>query len=546
MAAGTVTGRARGIRGACAAVLAAAVAATGCSVPGPGPDVTLRILAGSEIADLEPLLEEAEERTGVAVELEYSGTLDGMARIAAGDRRGEGGEYDAVWFASNRYLNLDGEGRAAVHVETPVMVSPVVLGVDAGRARELGWDGGAEVTWSDVHRAVAEEGFTYGMTNPGASNSGFSALIGVASAMADTGAALRSEDVERVGPQLAEFFAGQEVTAGSSGWLTDAFVRRAEGGRPVDGLVNYESVILSLNASGVLEEPLAVVYPADGVVTADYPLTLLSDPSEEALEGYQALVEDLTSEQTQQQIADRTRRRPVAAGAELSPPVPSLVELPFPASRAVVDGLVADYSASLRRPARTVYVLDVSGSMEGDRLAELRAALGALTGADGGSLAQSTQTFQEREEVTLLPFATRPADPLTFVLETGAVDEVNADLSAAVAGLEAEGDTAAYDALVRAYGLLEEGVGTDSDDRPLMSVVLMTDGEVNRGAGLEGFRESLATRSDEVARVPVFTVLFGESDVPEMTELAELTGGRVFDAREQDLEQVFREVRGYQ
>jgi Ca-activated chloride channel family protein len=544
MAAGTVTGRARGVRGACAAVLAAAVAATGCSVPGPGSDVTLRILAGSEIADLEPLLQEAEERTGVAVELEYSGTLDGMARIAAGDRQGEGGEYDAVWFASNRYLNLDGEGRSAVHVETPVMVSPVVLGVDADRARELGWADGAEVTWSDVHRAVAEEGFTYGMTNPGASNSGFSALIGVASAMADTGAALRSEDVERVGPELAEFFSGQEVTAGSSGWLTDAFVRRAEDGSPVDGLVNYESVILSLNDSGALEEPLTVVYPADGVVTADYPLTLLSDPSEEALGGYGLLVEDLTSEGTQQQIADRTRRRPVAAGAELSPPVPSLVELPFPASRAVVDGLVADYSASLRRPARTVYVLDVSGSMKGDRIEELRSALGALTGADGGSLAQSTQTFQEREEVTLLPFATRPADPLTFVLETGAVDEVSADLSEAVAGLEAEGHTAAYDALVRAYGLLEEGTG--SGDHPLMSVVLMTDGEVNRGAGLDGFRQSLATRSDEVARVPVFTVLFGESDVPEMTELAELTGGRVFDAREQDLEQVFREIRGYQ
>jgi Ca-activated chloride channel family protein len=312
----------------------------------------------------------------------------------------------------------------------------------------------------------------------------------------------------------------------------------------VDGLVNYESVILSLNDSGALEEPLTVVYPADGVVTADYPLTLLSDPSEEALGGYGLLVEDLTSEGTQQQIADRTRRRPVAAGAELSPPVPSLVELPFPASRAVVDGLVADYSASLRRPARTVYVLDVSGSMKGDRIEELRSALGALTGADGGSLAQSTQTFQEREEVTLLPFATRPADPLTFVLETGAVDEVSADLSEAVAGLEAEGHTAAYDALVRAYGLLEEGTG--SGDQPLMSVVLMTDGEVNRGAGLDGFRQSLATRSDEVARVPVFTVLFGESDVPEMTELAELTGGRVFDAREQDLEQVFREIRGYQ
>ncbi|MFD6950614.1 hypothetical protein A6A08_04135 [Nocardiopsis sp. TSRI0078] len=542
MASGSKRGR---IRGVCAPVLAAALAAAGCSASEPDPDVTLRVLAGSEIADMEPLLEEAAERTGVAVELEYTGTLDGMARIAAGDREGETGEYDAVWFASNRYLTLDEGGRSAVHVQTPVMVSPVVLGVAADRAEELGWDDGGEVTWADVHRAVAEEGFTYGMTNPGASNSGFSALIGVASAMADTGAALRSEDVEQVGPELSEFFSGQEVTAGSSGWLTEAFVRRAERGRPVDGLVNYESVILSLNASGALEEPLTVVYPADGVVTADYPLTLLSDPSEEALDGYERLVEDLTSVRTQQQIADRTRRRPVTAGAEPSPALPPLVELPFPTSREVVDGLVSDYSAALRRPARTVYVLDVSGSMEGDRLRELQSALSALTGTDGGSLTGSTQSFQEREEVTLLPFSTEPADPLTFVMEPGSAEEAGAELAEAVAGLEAEGDTAAYDALVRAYGLLEEGLTGPGDDR-LMSVVLMTDGEVNRGTGLAGFGDSLSARPDAVAGVPVFTVLFGESDVPEMGELAELTGGRVFDAREEDLEQVFREIRGYQ
>ncbi|WP_159939996.1 VWA domain-containing protein [Nocardiopsis sp. FR6] len=535
------TGR---VRAACASGLAAVLLATGCAPGGGEPDVTLRVLAGSELADLEPLLEEVAERTGVTVALEYRGTLDGMAQIAAGDREGEAGTYDAVWFASNRYLALDGGARSAIHAETPIMVSPVVLGVAADRAEELGWTGGAEVTWSDVHEAVAAEDFTYGMTNPGASNSGFSALIGVAAAMADTGAALSTEDVKRVGPQLAEFFQGQEVTAGSSGWLTDAYVRRAREGRPVDGLINYESVILSLNDAGALPEPLTVVYPADGVVTADYPLTLLSEPSEEVLAGYERLVEDLTSAETQQRIADQTRRRPVNGEAELSPPVPSLVELAFPSSREVVDGLVADYFATLRRPARTVYVLDVSGSMEGDRLAELKSALQALTRADGGSLSRSTQTFQEREEVTLLPFATEPAEPLRFVMEPGAAREANADLAAAVEDLEALGDTAAYDALVRAYELLEEDYSGPDDER-LMSVVLMTDGVVNTGTDLEGFGESLAELPDSVAGVPVFTVLFGESDVPEMTELAEMTGGRVFDAREEELERVFREIRGY-
>jgi len=74
----------------------------------------------------------------------------------------------------------------------------------------------------------------------------------------------------------------------------------------------------------------------------------------------------------------------------------------------------------------------------------------------------------------------------------------------------------------------------------------MTDGEVNLGSGLEDFRETLEGLRPEVASTPVFTVLFGDSDASEMSDVAEVTGGRVFDAREQDLEQVFREIRGYQ
>ena len=42
-------------------------------------------------------------------------------------------------------------------------------------------------------------------------------------------------------------------------------------------MINYESVLLSLNASGKLHEPLDLIYPSEGIVTADYPLLLLND-----------------------------------------------------------------------------------------------------------------------------------------------------------------------------------------------------------------------------------------------------------------------------
>jgi Ca-activated chloride channel homolog len=54
-----------------------------------------------------------------------------------------------------------------------------------------------------------------------------------------------------------------------------------------------------------------------------------------------------------------------------------------------------------------------------------------------------------------------------------------------------------------------------------------------------------AARPAAVRGVPVFCVLFGESSAEEMTEVATLTGGRMFDARATPLADVFQEIRGY-
>lgn len=64
-----------------------------------GERPVLHVLAGSELADVEPVLAGVEERTGVDVELDFTGTLDGTQLVAEG---GAAGRYDATWFPSNR------------------------------------------------------------------------------------------------------------------------------------------------------------------------------------------------------------------------------------------------------------------------------------------------------------------------------------------------------------------------------------------------------------------------------------------------------------
>ncbi|MGR4883215.1 substrate-binding domain-containing protein [Streptomyces sp. LARHCF249] len=520
--------------------LAALVGATACTADAPDSpkppaykEGTLRVLASSELADMQPVLEQAKKATGVTVDLTWSGTLDAAEQVASGQADGK---YDAIWLSSNDYLRLRPEAAGKLANETPVMSSPVALGVRPEALARLGWKPG-DVTWSAVHEAVTGGKLSYGMTDPVRSNSGFSALVSVASGLSGAQAALTDADVKAAAPRLKEFFTGQRLTSGSSGWLATAYAQRTD----VDALVNYESVLLSVNRDA--KSPLTVIRPRDGVVTAHYPLTLLTSAPAGARESGRALTEYLRGAEAQRAITEKTFRRPVAAGVA---PAAGLGadkrrELPFPGSLAVADGLLASYENELRRPSRTVYVLDTSGSMtEEDRIGRLKAALTELTGTGSSG---TGQRFRDREEVTLLPFGSKVKKVRTHVVEPGnpgpALDGIRGD----VKSLEPEGGTAIYSSLEAAYEQLGKGGGD-----AFTSIVLMTDGQNTEGVGAQHFDSFYASLPEGQKHTPVFAVLFGDSDRKELAHITELTGGRLFDATggNGSLNGAFEEIRGYQ
>ena len=87
------------------------------------PSETMTVLAGSELKDIEPLLDEIERNTGVRLELEYTGTLNGVESLL------DGADYDLAWFSHGKYLDLLQTGRNIVVTQEKTMLSPVVLGV---------------------------------------------------------------------------------------------------------------------------------------------------------------------------------------------------------------------------------------------------------------------------------------------------------------------------------------------------------------------------------------------------------------------------------
>jgi Ca-activated chloride channel family protein len=516
--------------------LAAGGLLAGCgnqsSSPDPKSPNTLNVMAGSEVKDLAPLLPDIQKATGVTLLLTYSGTLEGAEAIAGG------ADTDVAWFSSGHYLSLLPGAGSRVVAQEKIMLSPVILGVKQSVADRFGWTNNPKVTWKDIQAKSADGSFRFAMTNPAASNSGLVALIGVASALSGSSDSIDTGTIDT--DALREFFKGQALTAGSSGFLADSYVRDQAS---VDGIVNYESILMSLNAGGKLTEPLALVYPAEGIITADYPFMLLNAAKRDA---YDKVTAYLRSPDVQKRIMTDTLRRPAIPGVPLDPRFTSqtLIELPFPAKLDTIDTLITTYLDEIRKPASAIFVLDVSGSMQGDRLDQLKTAMKALTGTDQ-SLTGRFARFRAHEQVTIITFSDQVKDLREFTIDDTAPD--GPDMTAIrdyIDGLSAGGGTAIYSALEQAYQSV--GEAQKQDPNRLYSVVLMTDGENNAGVDAAQFANDFEGFGAPVDAVHTYPVLFGDASRDAMGRIASETGGTVFDATTTSLQTIFKQIRGYQ
>jgi Ca-activated chloride channel family protein len=504
-----------------------------------GPESTgsakpFSILAGSELKDVETGLKaDIRAATGLDLGFTYSGTLDAVDQIAAG------AAYDTLWVSHGKYLAMNEALKGRILAQEKTMLSPVLLGLKASRAHALGWDT-QEPTWKDIADAARAGKFTFGMTNPTSSNTGLTATIGLAAALAKNPDALTEEDLKN--PRLSDFFRGQALTSGSSGWLAEVYERDQS---KVDGIINYESVLLSLNAGGRLAEPLTLVYPKEGIITADYPLMLLNGAKRA---DYDKLVAYLRGKDFQTKMSARTLRRPVNADAEAASTIPkrTLIELPFPGQVALISALLDNFLSDVRIPGSSRYLLDLSGSMRGARIAALKESM-LLLAANTSTGSDRYARFQNREEVGIITFSEATSPTVLFPM--GSTTEENAKARAAVAQfirpLSAEGATAIYSSMQQALVELSQE-RRRGDMKRYYTVVLMTDGENNRGLTKDQFVKWYESQGESVRGIPVFPILFGEGSARDLGELADLTGGRLFDSRSKTLAAVFKEIRGYQ
>ena len=511
-----------------------------------------KVLATSDLKDIEPLEKMVLDATGVKLKFRFGGTMESTEAVLTGNAKA-----DAAWFANAKYLLSDAQGQSRVKLQEKIMLSPIAVGVSESDAKRHGWTAaGTKLTWKDIASAARAGKLTYALSNPATSNQGFMSLMGVVAAASQKSEALTAGDVDR--GAIADFLRGYKIPGDNSTYLSEQFI--AHQGTRANAFINYESWLLSLNASGKLREKLHLIYPHEGVSNADYPFMLLND---ERRADYVKVVEYLKGEAAQMWLARQTLRRPIvteyAARVEDILPKQGLqVELPFSPDRALADGLIAAYLNEFRAPIASTFVLDTSGSMQGGgRRQQLVQAIHYIAGADA-SLTGRIAKLTNRERIWLQPFADQPYGLTRFEVPAGSTGgkgvALQADSEAKQAvlaevrdfadNLKMTGGTALYDAvLVSLQRMLEE---RKSNPRYQYSVVAFTDGENNKGRTLEQFKRDYAALPEDVRGIPVFLVLFGEANEAALKDLVQVTGGRVFDARKTPLYGVFKDIRAFQ
>ena len=544
-----------------ALLLAVLLSACGKNAPEAAPPVpdqpVFSVLATSDLKDAQPLEAMVEKATGVKLRFTFGGTMESTEAVLSG-----GTPAHAAWFANAKYLLSDPLGQSRVKLQDKIMLSPITVGVSQTTAKRLGWDDpavAAKVSWKDITQAASQGKLNYALSNPATSNQGFMALMGVVAAASNKAEALTAADVDR--GAIAGFLKGYKLVGDNSTYLAEKFIE-LQGTQPgqVNSFINYESWLLSLNNSGKLREKLVLVFPHEGVSTADYPFMLLKD---ERRDDYQKVVAYLKGADAQKWLARQTLRRPingdVAAGVgDLFPKEGMRVELPFSPDRQLADGLIAAYLNEFRRPIASTFVLDTSGSMDGQgRRAQLVQALHYVAGADS-SLTGRLAKLTDRERVWMLPFSDQPWPMTYFELPAGraqargvqvqedsaAKQEMLADVRAYADKLRMTGGTALYDSVLAALQhMLEQKLKNPNYQ---YSVVAFTDGENTKGRSLQQFQQAYAALPEDVRGIPVFMVLFGEAKEADLKALVQTTGGKVFDARKTPLYAVFKDIRAYQ
>ena len=525
----------------------------------PAPSVTVTIVYGSEKQEwLEPLVQQfndAQNKTSagnkIVVEATAMGSIESVRGII------EGTLQPTVWSpASSVYIPVANAEWKNTHADdlvvgTPkdLVLSPVVIAMWRPMAQALGWPDKA-LGWEDVAQlAISEEGwsayghpewgpFKFGHTHPAYSNSGIVAIIAEAYAGAGKQRGLTESDLQA--PELREFMTEVESSVIHYGTSTGFFGNRMfeRGPSYLSAAVLYENLIVAQETKRINGQssqiPVVAIYPKEGTFWSNHPYAIVNAPWVTAEQREAArLFENFLLDRPQQLKSLEYGFRPADPSIPLTAPLDTqhgvdpnqpqtILEVP---SAAVIKGIETLWRQT-KKPVDLVVVMDISGSMRGDKITSARS-----------SLLQFINKLDDRDRLRIDLFN----DQIATLTPLTPIGEKRQQVLDSVSGIFEQNDTSLYDAILNAYSDLQEEGNPDH----IRAIVVLSDGEDTYStATLDQVIQQIQSSEGEGGNaIKVFTIAFGEdADSDILKQIAEPSGGRQYNSSPETIQKIYDEI----
>jgi len=416
-------------------------------------------------------------------------------------------------------------------------VSPVVIAMWRDAAQRLGWPQKA-IGWSDLlNEATANKDFKW--SHP-ATSSASGLLATLAEFYAATGKTrgLTIEDVKT--PQAQEYVNALEKTVRYYGEGEASIAQNvAEKGRNyLDAFVASEQIVINANQKPGVD--LVAIYPNEGSLWQDHPLALLeaSGLSDLNRETFSAFATYITSPEAQQALLAKGYRpadlnikldganSPINADSGADPAQPQ-TSLQVPAAT-VLDVVRESWLANKRR-TNVMLVVDTSGSMEGEKIDNVKEALATFL----------DQIKSDAERVGLIEFYS----DVTERVKISELKNNRSNLVRAVTNLDPGGNTALLDGVAAAYERLQQ---LDDPSR-INAIVVMTDGKENASTiGLSQLVARLQNGNQRGVPVVIFAIAYGsDADMKVLQALSDGTGGQTLVGSVETIRKLYKILSTY-
>ena len=460
---------------------------------------------------------------------------------------------DQSWIDSANQVWDDRNSRPLIPDScAPTVLAPIGFAMWRPMAEALGWPN-EPISWGDLVNLAADPdgwaskghpewgAFKAGTTHPEYSNTGKLMYTALAYSELNMTSGLTAADV--YGPRVENAFRDFGQTVYHYGKQNRPLVRilATNGPNYLHAITSSEAEVLKTNEEfgDTMRFPLVFVFPSKGTYWSGQPYCILdtewvTDQHAEAA----GIFRDFILARPQQELAIDYYLRPTDESIPLHEPfgieygtnpdtrTTDVVFLESPTDQ--VSGAIIDVFKDTKKPATTVLVIDGSGSMSGDKIAQA---------------VESSKNFIDR---------LHPSDEIYVVLFNGqgvrllggglARDHAE-DLKATLSGVFADGGTPLYDAICDGVELIDSLAAADLEEeqKRLYGVVVLSDGDNTSGWTSQNqmFSTCLPT-GEAVDGVKVFTIAYGfDANAELLARIANRTNGKPFTGDPQSIENVY-------